>query len=633
MSILKSLLKWIGEKLLGLAVEIAAHEVVDHPSDPKSFLKKLPLREWGFEHCPAIPYWADEHGDPDLEHVLTTVGKLAERGEEATPTGYNGLSTVYTIDNQTHKAFEFLYGLPHPAADGDGASAAPPLPTRLKLDEPNDFTLAWTTYKNVYADSQDLREHFSETLTKREVATESFWPTIAGFGLPYNLLVLAKVDSERAAELEAELGGAWTDQDMAALQAAGHLYEIDMRLLGTLEPSEALDGSVRFTPGTVTLLRQDPESKPLTPIAIAVSTTDGRPPRVYTGEDKAWLYALQAAKTSITVWGIWLGHVYHWHIVTAAMQMAMYNHLPADHRLYPLLEPQSQSLIDFDFVLLNFLWGQIAPPTPVAGYLPLLGLLDRFAEHRTFFDDDPLAELAARGLDVDDFTVVTPWDAYPVVGYLLEIWTITGEYVTAVVDDIYASDDEVAQDEGLKAWMAAAGDRNGGNVRGLPSHIRTRAELAKVLTSILYRVTVHGAGSLTPAVNPTLSFVSNFPPCLQSAHIPEPDDEVTTEHLLELLPHTGTIGGMTTFYFTFVYSQPYERLIPKEGPAHDPYFPASQANCNKALIAYRTGIGAFVDAYVTQWNEELARIRGGATEPPPSYAEHQAGQWPRSIEI
>ena len=30
--------------------------------------------------------------------------------------------------------------------------------------------------------------------------------------------------------------------------------------------------------------------------------------------DPAWLYALQAAKTSITVWGIWLGHVYHWHI-------------------------------------------------------------------------------------------------------------------------------------------------------------------------------------------------------------------------------------------------------------------------------------------------------------------------------
>ena len=97
------------------------------------------------------------------------------------------------------------------------------------------------------------------------------------------------------------------------------------------------------------------------------------------------------------MWGIWLGHVYHWHIVTAAMQMTMYNQLPAGHKLYSLLEPQSQSLIDFDFVLLTFLWGQISPPTPVPGSMSLLKLLDKFADGRTFFDDDPLSELARVG--------------------------------------------------------------------------------------------------------------------------------------------------------------------------------------------------------------------------------------------
>jgi hypothetical protein len=314
------------------------------------------------------------------------------------------------------------------------------------------------------------------------------------------------------------------------------------------------------------------------------------------------------------------------------MQMTMYNHLPDGHRLYPLLQPQSQSLIDFDFVLLTQLWGQIAPPTPVAGYLPLLELLDRFAEDRKFFDDDPPAELKKRGLDVDDFTVVTAWDAYPVVGFLLDIWKITGEYVTAVVYDLYASDADVAEDKGLHAWITASRDPHQGNVRGLPETIKTRDNLAKVLTSILYRVTVHGAGSLNPAVNPALSFVANFPPCLQSAHIPEPGDRVTDEHLLKLLPHTGTIGGMTTFYFTFVYSKPYERLIPSGGVESDPYFPSSQGACNAALFAYRAGISAFVDQYLVAWNAALARIRG-TTESPPGYAEHQQGQWPRSVEI
>ena len=262
--------------------------------------------------------------------------------------------------------------------------------------------------------------------------------------------------------------------------------------------------------------------------------------------------------------------------------------------------------------------------------MPLLRLLDRFAEGRTFFHDDPLDELRHRGLDVNDFTMVTEWDAYPVVGYLLDIWDITGDYVTGVVNDFYASDEEVARDEHLRVWMEASGHPDHGNVRGLPE-VDTRAELAKVLTSMVYRVTAHGAGSLSPSVNPALSFVANFPPCLQSTDIPEPTDHVSPARLLELLPQTGTIGGMTTFYFTFVYSKPYAPLIPKDGPTADQYF--DQQNCNDALVAYRERIREFAGAYAKAWNEELARIRGTAAGPLPSYATKQADQWPLSIEI
>jgi hypothetical protein len=333
----------------------------------------------------------------------------------------------------------------------------------------------------------------------------------------------------------------------------------------------------------------------------------------------------------VTVWGIWIGHVYHWHIGTAAMQMTMFNHLPAGHRLYPLLTPQSQSVIDFDFVLLTLLWGQIAPPTPLTGYLPLVRLYDAYAKGRTFFDDDPLAELADRGLRAEDFTLVTPWDAYPVVGFLLDIWEATADFVSAVVDDVYANDDEVANDAGLADWMAASRDPMQANVHGLPETIDTRAELKRLLASILYRITAHGAGSLTPSVNPALAFVANFPPCLQGADIPEPGDPMSTEDLLWLMPRTGTIGQMTTFYFTFVYSKPYERLIPSGGLRSDPYFP--RRGCNDALFAYRAAVSAIVDKYVVTWNDALNGISGGTPGPPPAYALHQHGQWPRSVEI
>ena len=601
---------------------------LDAPSTWSAFLRQLPLREWGFSNCPAVPYWADEHGDPNLEHIGLALANLGARGSVQTENANKGLSTNYTIGKQTKSAYEFLYNEPLPPAPPVGN----PPPEQLPLKLGDDFKLPWTLYQGMYTDSQDIVRPFAETLTDGDKATAAFWPTIAQFGLPYNLLVLAKVDAARAPLLQAQLGRVWADLKMSTLQAKGLLYEIDMSILASLAPYTALDKSVRFTPGTVTVLRQDPKTKALTPIAITVSTNDGVPPRVYTADADAWLYALQAAKTSITVWGIWLGHVYHWHIVTAAMQMTMYNNLPAGHKLYELLQPQSQSLIDFDFALLSILWGQISPPTPVPGYLELLTLLDRFAVNRSFFDDDPQSELATRGLDVSDFTVKTPWDMYPVVGYLLDIWDITSTYVTAVVGDMYTSDDTVSQDGGLKKWMAASVDPTIGNIRGLPTHIETREMLSDVLTSILYRVTAHGPGSLNPSVNPGLSFIANFPPCLQSAHIPDPGDTLTKEELLAFLPHTGTIGGMTTFYFTFVYSQPQQRLIPTGGPGSAPYFPNNPV-CQKALIAYRTSIQTFITDYTNDWNAALARIRGTAPGQVPVWAQNQAGQWALSIEI
>ncbi len=315
-------------------------------SSKQSFLKKLPLRDWGFEHCPAIPYWADAYGDPDLKRVIAEVLKLNGRGQDGS-SAYEGLSTVYTIDGETTTAYEFLYGKPLPTA-----------PTATSLRQDRRRRPSWHStggrvhpvLDHVPGHAQRLagpRPRVRDTLTEHDAATRSFWPTIANFGLGYNLLVLSKVGEERAATLEAELGEAWVIEDMSALQAEGLLYEIDMRILESVGSSKPLDGTVRFVPATVTVLKQDPESKALTPIAIRVWTGD-QPPRIYTGGDNAWLYALQAAKTSITVWGIWLGHVYHWHIVTAAMQMTMYKISRRGIASYQLLQPQSQSLIDFN---------------------------------------------------------------------------------------------------------------------------------------------------------------------------------------------------------------------------------------------------------------------------------------------
>ena len=73
--------------------------------------------------------------------------------------------------------------------------------------------------------------------------------------------------------------------------------------------------------GSLLVLVQDATTKRLTPELIRVAGGANQP-KVFARRGattpSAWLYALQAAKVSITVYGVWLGHVYQWHIVTAA---------------------------------------------------------------------------------------------------------------------------------------------------------------------------------------------------------------------------------------------------------------------------------------------------------------------------
>jgi hypothetical protein len=570
-----------------------------------------------YEYIPAIPFWVDA-GDPG--HVTKTEVRLLKRLLEIEEARF-GLTSLYTIGGETRTAYDFLF-----------------TGKQLALEKPEQFTLAWTTYKQVYESSKahpkDLSEVFSGWLTDKTLATEHFWPTIASFGVPYNLLILKKVDSARADALAVEFGDAFDADGPGAVQAATDLYEIDTTITGSLAPL-ATGEKERFTPGALTILKQDPATKQLAPVAIKVMTTGGTS-YAYKPGDAAWLYALQAAKTSITVYGVWLGHVYQWHIVTAAMQMAMYNWLPATHPLWTLLQPQSEFLIDFDYILLRpglqpgLGWEKLAPPTPVGDPDTLLRLLDRFAKGRDFFADDPPTALERLGLEREELSAKGPWDVYPLMGFLLEIWDHAEAYVTTVVSHIYENDDKkVKGDLGLQQWLKACRAPGEGNVGSLPA-VASQQMLIRVLTSFTYRVTAHGIARLTPTANPVLSFVANFPPCLQSKEIPVPSEALP---LLPLLPHTDTIGEMAGFYYIFGFSKPYEPLIPNQGvdEGRESPIPAAAAPGNEALDEYRKAMGKFINTYIEAWSQALASLAGGSATIPP-YAEEQEHQWPRSIE-
>jgi hypothetical protein len=605
---------------------------------------QIPLYRLGLEDIPAVPF--------ELDGLIKTLIALGKRNAQ-TQQAVQGLSNVYTIGGHTRPAFAFLWGDQDPddegsAHRGDVSGAARAKLTKalerspssvgkllrdrlkgddddvpaeqerstltsLSLDAPEQFAMSWTTFPNIYDASKSLLGRLSATLTDADIASREFWPTISEYGLPYNLLFIEKIDAGRAAELRGVFGDAWSP-GFEELQRDGLLYAIDLRIFETVE-SQKVDGGERFSPATLTLLAQDALTKALEPVAVRVTREGGKDAQVFVrgrATDSAWLYALQAAKASIGVYGIWLGHVYHWHLPTAAMQMTLYNTLPEGHPLYKLLQPQSKYVIEFDTLLL-LLWEHIAPPTSISSARQFVRLENTFAAGRTFFDDDPTATLERLGISEADFTQDQPWDRYRFVGNLLRLWEITGSYVDSVVSALYPSDAAVADDPDLQKWMRESADPHEGNLRGLPE-MDTRAALRKVLRSFLYRITAHGGSRLPNSANPGLTFVANFPPCLQRSDIPDPQAQIETAELLSYLPTTGTIGKYLSFFYIFSFSVPYESLVPPDGVGEDLFFendtPEGRA-CNQALVAFRQAMVDFMGVYqegtpqVTQWARNI----------------------------
>jgi hypothetical protein len=143
-----------------------------------------------------------------------------------------------------------------------------------------------------------------------------------------------------------------------------------------------------------------------------------------------------------------------------------------------------------------------------------------------------------------------------------------------------------------------------------------------VLTSILYRITAHGISRVDNTANPGMTFVGNFPPCLQSTHIPEQSSSFSTKELMEYLPNTGTIGEMITFYYTFVDSAPYEPIIPLTGVDQQLFYDGGvEGKNNQALIKFRESMVDFIKGY-TEGNK-IPNLPAN---------EAQIHQWPMGIE-
>ena len=183
-------------------------------------MPRLPLGELGFKYIPAVPVDPGGVGD--------TLFKLAVRLKQREQP-LQGLSKTFTIGGSTARAYNFLFG-PEAAVEKQlaaheslrGALSRDPSAlvrilvgalnqqpeeatpggvrggddsTALALDDPKQWSMSWTTLPEVFTSALPHLDEWAATVdvTQPDKATDAFFPTIARYGLAFNLILPKKV--------------------------------------------------------------------------------------------------------------------------------------------------------------------------------------------------------------------------------------------------------------------------------------------------------------------------------------------------------------------------------------------------------------------------------------------------------
>lgn len=280
--------------------------------------------------------------------------------------------------------------------------------------------------------------------------------------------------------------------DLAA--AEGRLHLADYDLLDGIEPGES-HGLAKFLhaplalfcwqddPGSDDMRRETPRRGRLVPVAIQLGqrpTADN----LYTPRDGVeWLMArtaVQASEYALTMMGHHTGIV---HLAMENFAMASNRQLADNHPLAALLRPHLRYMMSQDelsrrtFINPGGYIDRLLAPS-LAGSLELAARsFKRWNLHQWALPRD----LAERG--VDDLQTLPH---YPFRDDGLLVWNATAEYVTSYLDRFYTSDADIHADLELRAWLDELADPRRGNLPGLPAWPPARAELAELVTNILF---------------------------------------------------------------------------------------------------------------------------------------------------
>uniref|UniRef100_A0A8C9SR97 Arachidonate 15-lipoxygenase type B n=1 Tax=Scleropages formosus TaxID=113540 RepID=A0A8C9SR97_SCLFO len=334
----------------------------------------------------------------------------------------------------------------------------------------------------------------------------------------------------------------------------GTIFLLDYEVLeGVL--SNIINGKQQYLTAPLCLLHCDHQGL-LKPIAIQLQQTPGPQNPVFLPSDPEpdWLLAKIWVRCADFQCHQLISHFLRTHLLGEVCCIATLRQLPEIHPLYQVLMPHVQTTLQINIQARTSLLapGGVFDKSVGCGLEGITVLLQRATErlhYRSLCVPDDLEDRGVAALPNNHYAQ----DA-------LKLWAALHRFVSHWIDLYYTSDSKVHQDKELQNWIQDIFSEGflGLTHTGLPQNFKTKTELSKFITVVIFACT-----ALHAAVNfSQLDFNLWMPNCPATMCCPPPQAKglVTMQDLLSILPDVNaTCSVITTLS---LLSQPGKNFIP-----------------------------------------------------------------------
>lgn len=382
-----------------------------------------------------------------------------------------------------------------------------------KFSQPSSLAGFYPSSRNISMAQPEAVDDAVSFFSSVTAAADSLWrvsQTAHSFLFHFHN-VSTQADLDRVMALyEDEWQGFWT-----SAYRQGNLVELDMTWMEGITSTKW-----NVVPHALLQYVNDGGSVSLRVMAVRLSNEQADPYayQVYTLKKSrtAFMQALMAARSAISFSLIYIGHVYHQHVIQSAATYALYNSIdpgvPFGQSSDPIRILADSYFHPYFLGLFNVGLYVGAYPPPIHALIdndagPLPTVYEFYATAGPLPGNNSLYEttieqlLVRSGLSVSKFTSPggQPWDLYPSARYHLDIKNITNNFAGSFVNLTYPSDAAVASNANVQRFVQQMIDPMGGNLVKISAdnQIKTRKQLADLLSHLLSLTVVHiGASTL-----------------------------------------------------------------------------------------------------------------------------------------